>query len=80
MTYALLGASYDTPVTEVRDIRYNGKSYSRPEIKVYRGSGTYFSTLPIRLPFGAKKGKYTVIASVKAGKVSHSRETSFYVK
>ncbi|MEW6586723.1 MAG: glycine zipper domain-containing protein, partial [Nitrospirota bacterium] len=80
MAYALLGADHDTPVTEVRDIRHNGKVYSRPEIRIYRGTGTYSSIVPIRLPLDAKKGKYTVIASVKAGKVKHSRETSFYIR
>jgi len=79
-TYALLGADTDTAVTETSEIRFNGKVYTKPEVKVYRDSGTYSSTLPITMPHDAKKGKYTVIVSVKAGKVKDSKETSFSVK
>lgn len=79
-TYALLGTGGEIAVTETREIRYKGKTYSRPEVKVYRESGTYSSTVPIRMPSDAKKGKYTVVLSVKAGKVKDSQETSFSVK
>lgn len=80
MTYALLGADSETAVTEIREIRYKGKLYSRPEVKVYRESGTYASTVPVRMPSDAKKGKYTVILSVKAGNARDSREAAFSVK
>jgi hypothetical protein len=78
-TYALLGAGSDTAVTEIREIRFQGSVYAKPEVKVYRDSGTYSSTLPIIMPHDAKKGKYTVIVSVKAGKAKASKETSFSV-
>lgn len=80
MTYALLGTGWETPVTETRKIRYGDQLYGKPQVNVKRNDGTYASNIPITLPDDAKKGRYSVIVSVKAGNVSDSRETSFTVQ
>jgi surface antigen len=80
MTYALLGAgSSGISLSEVREIRYNGELFAKPQVNVTRENGTYSSTIPITLPADAKKGKYSVIMTVQAANVSDSKEATFYV-
>jgi hypothetical protein len=82
MTYALLGAPGGEflDVSETREIKYQGKTFSKPKMFVSREDGTYSSTIPITVPSTAKKGRYTVIMTVKAQKASDSRQASFNVQ
>lgn len=82
MTYAVLGtpAGKMLDVSETREIKYQGELFAKPKMYVSREDGTYSSTIPITVPSGAKKGKYTVIMTVKAQKASDSRQVSFNVK
>lgn len=80
MTYALLGAgSSGTDVSEIREIRYKGELFGKPQVRVTRDDGTYSSTIPLTLPSDAKRGKYSVILTVEAKNVSDSKEVTFYV-
>ncbi len=80
MSYALLGAGPSgTEVSEIREIRYNGQLFGKPQVNVTREDGTYSSTIPITLPSDAEKGKYSVIMTVHAANVSDSKEAVFYV-
>jgi hypothetical protein len=80
-TYAVLtpDAGKEVGVTETREIRYQGELFGKPEVRMTREDGTYFSTVPLTLPKDAKKGKYTVTVTVRAENVSDSKETSFTV-
>jgi hypothetical protein len=80
MTYALLGAgSSGADVSEIREIRYKGELFGKPEVNVTREDGTYSSSIPITLPSDAQKGKYSVVVKVRTANVSDSKETVFYV-
>lgn len=82
MTYALLGAPPGEmlDVSETREIKYQGELFAKPKMFVNREDGTYSSTIPITIPSGAKKGKYTVNMTVKAQKASDTKQVSFNVK
>jgi hypothetical protein len=81
MTYAVLGvaANKELEISEIREIRYQGELYGKPEIQVSRNDGTYSSSIPLTLPKDAKKGKYSVIMTVKGASASDSKEVSFQV-
>jgi len=81
MTYAVLGvaANKELEISEIREIRYQGELYGKPEIQVSRNDGTYSSSIPLTLPKDAKKGKYNIIMTVKGPSVSDSKEVSFQV-
>ncbi len=81
MTYAVLGvaANKELEISEIREIRYQGELYGKPEIKVSRNDGTYSSSIPLTLPKDAKKGKYSVTMTVKGVSASDSKEVSFQV-
>ena len=81
MTYAVLGvaAGKELEISEIREIRYQGELYGKPEIQVSRNDGTYSSSIPLTLPKDAKKGKYSVTMTVKGASASDSKEVSFQV-
>ena len=81
MTYAVLGvaAGKELEISEIREIRYQGELYGKPEIQVSRNDGTYSSSIPLTLPKDAKKGKYSVTMTVKGVSASDSKEVSFQV-
>ena len=81
MTYAVLGvaAGKETEFSEIREIRYQGELYGKPEVTVSRQDGTYSSSIPLMLPSDAKKGKYIVTMTVKGASISDSKESSFQV-
>ena len=81
MTYAVLGvaAGKELEISEIREIRYQGELYGKPEIQVSRDDGTYSSSIPLTLPKDAKKGKYSVTMTVKGVSASDSKEVSFQV-
>jgi len=82
MTYAVLGvaAGKELEISEIREIRYQGELYGKPEIQVTRDDGTYSSSIPLTLPNDAKKGKYTITMTVKGPSVSDSKEVSFQIQ
>jgi len=82
MTYAVLGvaAGKELEISEIREIRYQGELYGKPEIQVSRNDGTYSSSIPLTLPNDAKKGKYTITMTVKGPSVSDSKEVSFQIQ
>jgi hypothetical protein len=81
MTYAVLGAgSSGLSISEMREIRYSGELFGKPQVNVTRENGTYSSTIPITLPADAKKGKYSIIMTVQAANASDSKEATFTVE
>ncbi len=82
MTYAVLGvpAGQELGITEIREIKYQGEIYGKPQVSVSRVDGTYSSSIPLTLPSDAKKGKYSVVMTVQGPTVSDSRETSFQIQ
>jgi len=82
VTYAVLGAApgSELDITEAREIRYKGEVYGKPQVKMTRADGTYTSSIPITLPDDAKRGKYSVLVTVKAPKASASKEVTFTVR
>jgi outer membrane lipoprotein SlyB len=82
MTYAVLGvpAGQEVSIKEIREIRYKGEIYGKPQTNVTREDGTYTSVIPLTLPPDAKSGKYSVIMTVETSKMSDSKEVSFSVR
>jgi len=82
MTYALLGvgSGKEVDISEIREIRYEGEIYGKPQINVSRADGTYSTSIPITLPYNAKKGKYNVITTVQSSYASDSKEVSFQIR
>ena len=82
MTYALLGvgSGKEADITEIREIRYEGEIYGKPQINVSRADGTYSTSIPLTLPYDAKKGKYNVITTVQSSYASDSKEVSFQIR
>jgi hypothetical protein len=82
MTYALLGigAGKEVNISEIREIRYEGELFGKPQVNVSRADGTYVGSIPVTLPNDAKKGKYNVIATVQSPDASDSKEASFQIK
>jgi hypothetical protein len=82
MTYALLGvgAGKEVTISEIREIRYEGEIFGKPQVNVPRTDGTYVSTIPVTLPNDAKKGKYNVLTTVQSPYAIDSKEASFQIK
>jgi hypothetical protein len=82
MTYALLGIGEgkEVNISEIREIRYEGEIFGKPQVNVSRADGTYVSSVPLTLPNDAKKGKYNIIATVQSPYASDSKEASFQIK
>jgi len=82
MTYAVLGVGSGKAleISEIREIRYQGEMYGKPQVSVSRSDGTYSSSIPLTMPKDAQKGKYRVIMTVQGPALSDSRETSFQIQ
>jgi outer membrane lipoprotein SlyB len=52
-------------VREIRHIYYQGDLVGNPVVVIERPNGTYWSTLPIRLPETATPGRYDVVVGVE---------------
>jgi hypothetical protein len=81
MTYAVLNPTpgAKTTLTEIREITYNDELVGRPEVRVERADGTYTSTVPLKLPSTAKKGKYRLKAVVQSENLKDTKELEFTV-
>jgi len=81
VTYALLTPykNGNLMILEKRIIRYNGEPVGEMKITVLRSSGTYTSSISVRLPSTAPKGAYDCIATVQGGDLTDLAETAFYV-
>lgn len=82
ITYAVLNPSSEmaTSLTEIREITHNGKLVGKPEATVSRTSGTYTSTIPIRLPENSERGIYDVRTIVQSQNAKDERRVTFTVQ
>jgi hypothetical protein len=65
--YAIITRSGTEPirVREIRRIYFQGDLVGNPVVEVQRLDGTYWSTLPIKLPPTATPGRYDVVVGVE---------------
>ncbi len=82
ITYVVLNPTPETVTSlkEVREITHNEKIVGKPEVTVSRSSGTYTSTIPIRLPDDSDPGVYHVRTIVQSQNAKDVRLASFSVK
>jgi hypothetical protein len=82
ITYAVLNPSseMETSLTEIREITHNGELVGKPEATVSRTSGTYTSTIPIRLPENSGRGIYDVRTIVQSQNAKDERQVTFTVQ
>jgi predicted lipid-binding transport protein (Tim44 family) len=81
MQYAIVskGDAEPTRVREIRHIYYKGELVGNPVVEVQRWDGTYWSTLPIKLPESAAPGSYEVVAGVEMNGALDRWESRFMV-
>jgi hypothetical protein len=81
MQYAIITQRGTEPVRvrEIRHIYYQGDLVGNPVVEVERSDGTYWSTLPIRLPAAATPGRYDVVVGVEMNGRLDRWETRFTV-
>lgn len=79
--YAIITPSGRDPVRvrEVRQIYYQGDLVGNPVVEVERLDGTYWSTLPIKLPASATPGLYTVVVGVEMNGTLDRWESRFNI-
>jgi hypothetical protein len=79
--YAIITPSGRDPVRvrEVRQIYYQGDLVGNPMVDIERLDGTYWSTLPIKLPASAAPGPYTVVVGVEMNGTLDRWESRFNV-
>jgi hypothetical protein len=79
--YALVtpGGAERVRVREIRHIYYQGDLVGNPMVEVERPDGTYWSTLPIKLPESATPGHYEVVVGVEMNGVLDRWESRFLV-
>jgi surface antigen len=65
--YAVItqGGPEPARVREIRHLYYQGELVGNPVIEIGRADGTYWSTLPIKLPETATPGRYEVVIGVE---------------
>ena len=82
ITYAVLNPSPEmaTSLKEIREITHNGKLVGKPEVAVSRTSGTYTSSIPIRLPENSARCIYNVSAIVQSQNAKDERQLTFSVQ
>ncbi len=82
MKYAVLTPYHDvlTPITEVREIKFNGQTVGTITVHVTRGDGTYTSIVPLKIP-GAQEeiGEYQVTETVQAANAQAAKDMKFNV-
>jgi outer membrane lipoprotein SlyB len=66
-------------VREIRNIYYKGELVGNPVVVVERPDGTYWSTLPIKLPASATPGRYEVEVGVEMNGTLDRWESRFTV-
>jgi hypothetical protein len=79
--YAIITPSGRDPVRvrEIRRIYYQGDLVGNPVVDIERLDGTYWSTLPIRLPASAAPGLYTVVVGVEMNGTLDRWESRFLI-
>jgi hypothetical protein len=79
--YAIITPSGRDPVRvrEIRRIYYQGDLVGNPVVDVERLDGTYWSTLPIKLPASAAPGLYTVVVGVEMNGTLDRWESRFHI-
>jgi hypothetical protein len=79
--YAIITPSGRDPVRvrEIRQIYYQGDLVGNPVVNVERLDGTYWSTLPIKLPASAALGLYTVVVGVEMNGTLDRWESRFHI-
>ena len=79
--YAIITPSGRDPVRvrEIRRIYYQGDLVGNPVVDVERLDGTYWSTLPIKLPASAALGLYTVVVGVEMNGTLDRWESRFHI-
>jgi hypothetical protein len=79
--YAILtrGGTGPVRVREIRHIYYQGDLVGNPVVQVERPDGTYWSTLPIKLPPSATPGRYEVVVGVEMNGTLDRWESRFTV-
>jgi outer membrane lipoprotein SlyB len=66
-------------IREIRHIYYQGDLVGNPVVEVERPDGTYWSTLPIKLPESATPGRYEVVVGVEMNGALDRWESRFLV-
>jgi outer membrane lipoprotein SlyB len=79
--YAIVtpGGTERIRVREIRHIYYQGDLVGNPVVQVERPDGTYWSTLPIKLPDSAAPGHYEVVVGVEMNGALDRWESRFSV-
>jgi hypothetical protein len=79
--YAIITPSGKDPVRvrEVRQIYYQGDLVGNPVVEIERLDGTYWSTLPIKLPASAAPGSYAVVVGVEMNGALDRWESRFNI-
>jgi outer membrane lipoprotein SlyB len=79
--YVIITPSGRDPVRvrEVRQIYYQGDLVGNPVVEVERLDGTYWSTLPIKLPVSAAPGLYAVVVGVEMNGTLDRWESRFNI-
>ena len=82
LTYAVLNpsANTETSLREIREITHEGQPVGKTEVTAIRTSGTYTSTIPIRLPGNTNPGIYDVTAVIQSQDSRDVRYASFSVQ
>jgi surface antigen len=80
--YAIISPHGTAPVRvrEIRQIYYQGELVGNPVVDVERLDGTYWSTLPIKLPTSATPGRYEVVVGVEMNGTLDRWESRFTVR
>jgi hypothetical protein len=77
--YAIVTPGGTERVREIRHIYYQGDLVGNPVVEVERPDGTYWSTLPIKLPESAAPGNYEVVVGVETNGALDRWESRFLV-
>lgn len=79
--YAIMSRDGTGPVRvrEIRHIYYQGELVGNPVVEVQRQDGTYWSTLPVKLPEAAAPGRYEVVVGVEMNGALDRWESRFMV-
>jgi outer membrane lipoprotein SlyB len=79
--YAIMsrGGTEPVRVREIRHIYYQGELVGNPVVEVQRQDGTYWSTLPVKLPESAAPGRYDVVVGVEMNGTLDRWESRFMV-
>jgi outer membrane lipoprotein SlyB len=79
--YAVLsrGGTEPARVREIRHIYYQGDLVGNPVVQVERPNGTYWSTLPLKVPPSATPGRYEVVVGVEMNGTLDRWESRFTV-